>query len=118
MKTDETEKVCEWCNECHPDSCSIETTVDFVGKKFSLLILRDLFKEKKPVRFNAFLKSIKRITPKTLSMRLKELEKSGLLKKTIFPEVPLRVEYSLTKKGKALGPILEALSDWGKKNAE
>ena len=110
------EQKCEWCNKCHPLSCPIEKSLKFIGKKFSLLILREFFKEKKPVRFNGFLRAIKQITPKTLSTRLKELENTGLLKKKVFDETPLRVEYSLTKKGEELKPIMETLYAWGENN--
>ncbi|MDD5163201.1 MAG: helix-turn-helix domain-containing protein [Candidatus ainarchaeum sp.] len=106
-------KKCTWCSDCHPGDCPIETSLKFVGKKFSILILRELFKENKPIRFNHFLRAIRKITPKTLSTRLKEIEKNGLIKKTVFYEKPLRVEYSLTKKGLGLSEIMESLAAWG-----
>ena len=108
------EQKCVWCSDCHPDDCPIEKSLRFIGKKFSILVLRELFKEKKPVRFNSFLKAIKKITPKTLSTRLKELEKNGLIQKKVFKETTLRVEYSLTKKGSELSRIMEELAIWGR----
>ncbi|MDD5148585.1 MAG: helix-turn-helix domain-containing protein [Candidatus ainarchaeum sp.] len=115
---EEKEKKCSWCSECHEFGCPIEASLKFIGKKFSILIMREFFKENTPVRFNEFLKAIKKITPKTLSTRLKELEKNGLIQKKIFNETPQRVEYSLTKKGSDLKPIMEALAEWGKKQHE
>lgn len=57
-------------------------------------------------RFNQFLESIEGVNPKTLSVRLKEMEKNGLIKRKIYPETPVRIEYSVTEKGEALKPIL------------
>ena len=111
----EVEHKCEWCRECWPEKCPIENSVNFIGKKFSILLLRELFKSPGPVRFNGFLKAIKAITPKTLSTRLKELEENRLIEKKVFPEAPLRVEYSLTEKGRGLEKIMNSLAEWGKK---
>jgi len=66
-------------------------------------------------RFNEFLDSIEGINPNTLSTRLKEMEKGGLIEKNIYNETPIRIEYNLTKKGKALQPILEEMAKFSTK---
>ncbi len=73
--------------------CPIKKTLSILGGKWTLLILRDLFNETK--RFGQLQKSLKGISPKTLSSRLQELEKEGIIAKKVYPEVPPRVEYSL-----------------------
>lgn len=91
--------------------CPIERTVSVIGKKWTVLILRDLLEGTK--RFNELLGSLDGISPKTLSERLKELEESSVIHREVFPEIPPRVEYSLTEKGKSLNGILEAMMEWG-----
>jgi DNA-binding HxlR family transcriptional regulator len=91
--------------------CPIDNTFKIIGKKFTIHILRNMtiLNQK---RFNQFLDSIEGINPNTLATRLKEMEKSGLIEKTIFNETPIRIEYSLTRKGKALRPILEEMASF------
>ena len=86
-------------------NCPIDFGLRIIGKKFTLHILRNmlLLKQKK---FNEFLRSIEGINTKTLSIRLQEMESEGLIKRKIIDKRPLRVEYSLTEKGKSLEPIL------------
>lgn len=91
--------------------CPVERTLRIVGGKWTLLVLRDLFTGTK--RFGALLASLEGVSPKTLSDRLKELEGEGIITKTAFPEVPPRVEYALTEKGRSLWDILEAMRRWG-----
>lgn len=77
-----------------------------------MLILHNIFEGK--TRFNQLQKELSPISPKTLSLRLKELEKEGVLNKKIFAEVPLHIEYHLSAKGKALSKIFEDMAEWGK----
>lgn len=93
--------------------CGIEKTMKIIGRKWTVLILRDIFNDKK--RFGELLSSLEGISPKTLSLRLKDLEKNKLISKKIYKEIPLHVEYSLTEKGKSLSKILKDLRLWGEK---
>src|ERR687890_54364 len=85
--------------------CPVFNTFSIIGKKFSLLILRNMIYVKHK-RFNEFLNSIEDINPKTLSIRLKEMENDGIIKRQVYNETPIRIEYCLTQKGKELQPIL------------
>lgn len=78
------------------------------------MILHNLFEGKN--RFGQLQKELKTISPKTLSQRLDELEDTGILKKKVFTEIPLHVEYSLTAKGNSLKQIFEDLETWGRKH--
>ena len=89
--------------------CPVFNTLNIIGKKFTLLLLRNMIFQKQK-RFNEFLNSIEDINPKTLSIRLRELEKDNLIKREVFNETPVRIEYSLTEKGRALQPILEQMA--------
>lgn len=91
--------------------CPVEITLNIIGKKWAVLIIRDLLVEKK--RFGQLLSSLVGISPRTLSSRLNDLEKNGVLSKKIFPEIPLHVEYRLTKRGKELHFILDQMNKWG-----
>lgn len=98
----------------HGDSmCPIEKTMSVIGGKWTFMILRDLFSGQK--RFGQLEKSLKGISPRTLSMRLKELENEGIIIRMIYSEIPPHVEYSLTEKGHTLRPIFDAMKDWGNK---
>jgi DNA-binding HxlR family transcriptional regulator len=90
-------------------ACPVNNTFNIIGKKFAILILRNMIILKQK-RFNEFLDSIERINPKTLSIRLKEMEKDGLINREVFKEKPIRIEYSLTNKGEALKPVLEQMA--------
>ncbi len=92
-------------------NCGIEKTIKIIGAKWSILILRDLFDEKK--RFGELLSSLEGISPKTLSLRLKEFEKNKIITKKIYKEIPLHVEYELTEKGKSLHRVINDLRKWG-----
>jgi len=89
--------------------CPIDNTFRIIGKKFTVLILRNMISLGQ-TRFNQLLVSVERINPKTLSIRLREMEKSGLIERKVYPETPIRVEYHLTEKGEALRPILEQMA--------
>lgn len=92
-------------------NCPVEKTLNIIGKKWAVLIIRDLLNGKK--RFGELLRSLAGISPRTLSARLNDLEKNGALKKRVFPEVPFRVEYKLTPRGKDLHFILDQMKEWG-----
>ena len=93
-------------NQC----CPIEVTLSVIGKKWTVLIIRELFDGKK--RFSEIASSLP-ISSKLLTDRLKELEEHGIILRTIYPEIPPRVEYTLTESGKTLSSVLDALRDWG-----
>ena len=92
--------------------CPVATTVQLIGNKWKLLILRNLM-YKGTQRFGDFLKTIPAISKKVLTDDLRALEDDGIVDREVFAEVPPRVEYSLTALGKTLKPILDAMSDWG-----
>ncbi|MGX4583559.1 winged helix-turn-helix transcriptional regulator [Paenibacillus chitinolyticus] len=94
--------------------CPIEAALGIIGSKWTFLIIRDLLIDG-TVRFGELLKSLEGISPKTLSVRLRELEESGIVVRTVYPEVPPRVEYTLTDKGKQLESIFIELKVWGLK---
>lgn len=92
-------------------NCPVERTVNLIGGKWTLLILRDLFTGTK--RFGELRSSLTGVSPKTLTDKLRELESNGLIQRTIYPEVPPRVEYALTKRGKSMQKIFDAMTAWG-----
>ena len=94
-----------------PD-CPVATTVQLIGNKWKLLIIRNLIYKGKQ-RFGDFLKTIPAISKKVLTDDLRALESDGIIERQVFAEVPPRVEYSLTTLGLSLKPILEAMSEWG-----
>jgi DNA-binding HxlR family transcriptional regulator len=95
--------------------CPINNTFGIIGKKFTILILRNMINEKQ-TRFNQFINSIEGINPKTLSIRLKEMEKMGLIERKVFPnESPIRIEYYPTEKGLALQPIIDMMAAYSMK---
>lgn len=90
-------------------------TVSVIGGKWKMVILY-LLAENQPVRFNELKRQIGGITFKMLSSQLKELESDGLVERKEYPQVPPKVEYSLTHKAESLLPVLEELCEWGEKN--
>ncbi|MEK5240322.1 helix-turn-helix domain-containing protein [Paenibacillus sp. FSL L8-0470] len=94
------------------EPCPIAKTLDIIGTKWTFLIIRDLLIEG-TMRFSDLLKSLEGISPKTLSLRLRELENHGILERTVYPEVPPRVEYTLTAKGEQLEGIFIELKRYG-----
>ncbi len=91
--------------------CTVERTLEVIGGKWTTLILRDLLIGTK--RFGELRSSLGNIPPKTLTERLRDLEEHGVLIRIQFPEIPPRVEYTLTDKGRALGAIINAMAQWG-----
>ena len=93
-----------------PD-CPVATTVRLIGNKWKLLILRNLLA--RPWRFNEMLRSIPGISQKVLTDNLRAMESDGIISRTVYPEVPPRVEYALTELGDSLRPIIKAMEVWG-----
>ena len=94
-------------------ACPVETTLALIGDKWKVLILRDLLPGTK--RFGELKKVLKPITNTALTNALKELEADELIQRIQYNEMPLRVEYSLTEKGRDLLPVFYAISQWGMK---
>jgi len=94
--------------------CPVARTLDIVGERWTLLILRDLFRLG-PRKFSDFQEAFPGLAPNTLSDRLKTLETGGIVASRMYERHPPRVEYLLTPKGTALGPVLKALHGWGEK---
>jgi len=88
--------------------CPVDNTFKLIGKKFTILIVRNMLSNQ--TRFNQLINSIQGINPKTLSTRLKEMEKNGLIHRKIYHETPIRIEYYLTEKGKALKSVLDQMT--------
>jgi len=94
-----------------PDYCTVEAAMDVVGGKWKLAILNHLFAGTQ--RFGELNKAMPRITPRMLTRQLRELEADGLVRRTVYPQVPPKVEYSLTEIGRSLEEIAGLLEDWG-----
>jgi len=92
-------------------ACPVETTLTLISDKWKVLILRDLLTGTK--RFGELKKSIGHVTQKVLTAQLRQMEASDLLTRTVYAEVPPRVEYTLTDLGYSLKPILDAMWTWG-----
>jgi DNA-binding HxlR family transcriptional regulator len=99
--------------DAHPESCPVLRTAAIISGKWTLLILRDLSKGIN--RFSALERSLTGISPKTLSERLKGLEKAGIVTRKSYAEVPPRVEYTLTAMGLELIPLIDHMRDYGTK---
>lgn len=91
--------------------CPIEATLDVIGGKWKGVILFRLLY--KTMRFNELQRALYKITQRTLTQQLRELEADGVIKRKIYAEVPPRVEYSITEHGKSLSNILHSMKDWG-----
>ena len=90
-------------------------TLSLIAGKYKPIILYCLM-EYEPVRFNEMQRYLKNIADKTLSQNLKELEKDGLIIRTVYPQIPPKVEYTLTERGHSLVKVLDKLCDWGNEN--
>ena len=91
--------------------CPVATTVQIIGSKWKLLILRNLMQ--RPWRFNELRKDLEGISQKVLTDSLRSLEADGIVVRTVYPEVPPRVEYALSELGETIRPILDAMAVWG-----
>lgn len=114
MKIDEKTPPCHKASEEPKASevhCPVEATINLIGGKYKSLILWNLMGG--TLRFSELRKEVVCATPKMLTQQLRELEKDGLINRKIYPEVPPRVEYSLTEFGQSIAPILTAMYSWG-----
>ena len=98
-----------------PEHCPVRNVVDRIGDKWSVLVLMVL-EDGKVLRFNEIHESIKTISQKMLSVTLKSLESDGLISRKVYPQIPPKVEYQLTARGKSLIPHLVGLIDWALAN--
>jgi DNA-binding HxlR family transcriptional regulator len=94
-------------------SCPVCRTSEIVSGKWTLLVIRDLAEGSR--RFCELERSLEGISPRTLSLRLRALEEEGIVKRNTYPEVPPRVEYALTEKGRALVPLIEDMRSYGRR---
>src|SRR5579862_9861892 len=94
------------------DTCPVCRTAEIVCGKWTLLVIRDLAEGRS--RFCELERSLQGISPRTLSLRLRALEEEGIVERQTFPEVPPRVEYALTDKGRALVPLIEDMRAYGR----
>ena len=94
-------------------SCPIETTFRIIGKKWTVLIIREILRGHK--QFNRFMGNIVGITPKVLTERLRELERLGIIKREIISEYPIRIEYSLTEIGRGIEPVMLSAASFSMK---
>ena len=92
-------------------ACPVETTLTLISDRWKVLIIRDLLDGTK--RFGELKRSVGNISQKVLTANLRAMEESGLLTRKVYPEVPPRVEYTLTETGYSLKPILDAMKEWG-----
>ena len=92
-------------------ACPVETTLTLISSKWKVLIVRDLLAGTK--RFGELRRSVGNVSQKVLTAQLREMEEDGLVDRKVYPEVPPRVEYSLTELGRSLEPVLSALWNWG-----
>ena len=93
-------------------TCEIEVTLHMIGGKYKPVILEQLLYEGTQ-RFGKLMHYMPQISQRTLTNQLRELERDGLIVRKVYPEVPPRVEYSISEEGKTLQPVLEAMCDWG-----
>lgn len=92
-------------------ACPVATTVQMIGSKWKLLIMRNLLQ--RPWRFNELKKDLEGISQKVLTDSLRSMEADGIITRTVYPEVPPRVEYALSDLGESMRPIMDAMEVWG-----
>lgn len=92
-------------------ACPVATTVSLIGSKWKLLIIRNLMS--RPWRFNELKKDLEGISQKVLTDSLRSMEADGIVTRTVYPEVPPRVEYALSELGESMRPIIVAMERWG-----
>ena len=92
-------------------ACPVATTVQMIGSKWKLLIMRNLLQ--RPWRFNELKKDLEGISQKVLTDSLRSMEADGIITRTVYPEVPPRVEYALSDLGESVRPIIKSMEVWG-----
>ena len=93
------------------NACPVATTVELIGSKWKLLIMRNLLV--RPWRFNELRRNLEGISQKVLTDSLRSMEEDGIITRTVYPEVPPRVEYALSELGESMRPIIKAMEQWG-----
>ncbi len=99
-----------------PDAAAVDRTVAVLSGKWTILIVCELLDGKR--RFGQVMEALGGISPKVLAERLRELERRGLVTRTIYPEIPSHVEYALTEEGRTLRPIIAAMAAWGERDGD
>ena len=97
---------------CPLGRCPAERTLDVIGGRWKVPILWHLLK--KTLRFSELRRALPGVTQKMLTQQLRELERAGVVRRTVYPQVPPKVEYSLTERGASLKPVVDAMCKWGK----
>ena len=92
-------------------ACPVATTLQLIGSKWKILIMRNLMS--RPWRFNELKKDLEGVSQKVLTASLRSMEEDGIVIRTVYPEVPPRVEYSLSERGESMRPIIKAMEIWG-----
>ena len=100
-----------WKTKEELPECPVATTVTLIGNKWKLLIMRNLLN--RPWRFNELRRDLDGISQKVLTDSLRQMEADGIITRTVYPEVPPRVEYALSELGESMRPILESMQEWG-----
>ncbi len=98
------------------DKCPAETTLRVIGGRWKLIILWHLFQGVK--RFSELQRGINVVTQKMLTQQLREMERDGIIERKVYPQVPPKVEYSLTALGKSLQPVLDSMCNWGTRHRD
>ncbi len=98
---------------CEPAWCPIEVSLEVIGGMWKVIIVRELLTGTK--RYSQLHRALKRVTHKMLAQQLRELERDGILTRKVYPQVPPKVEYSLTGLGEALAPLLDSIHAWGER---
>jgi DNA-binding HxlR family transcriptional regulator len=94
-----------------PRKCPAEVTLDVIGGRWKVPILYHLFEQ--TMRFSELFRALKGITQKMLTQQLREMERDGIVQRTVYPQVPPKVEYRLTPRGQSLKPVVDAMCKWG-----
>jgi DNA-binding HxlR family transcriptional regulator len=98
---------------CDPAHCPIEVALEVIGGMWKVIVVRELLTGTK--RYSELHRGLRHATHKMLAQQLRQLEADGVLTRTVYPVVPPKVEYALTPMGRALGPLLDSMSDWGRR---
>jgi DNA-binding HxlR family transcriptional regulator len=93
--------------------CSIETAIHVIGGRWRAILLYQLL-QRGTMRFSDLRRAVPAITQRMLTQDLRTLERAGVVRRTVYPEVPPRVEYALTPRGESLRPVIDALTEWGR----
>jgi len=97
--------------DCDPAHCPIEVALEVIGGMWKVIVVRELLTGTK--RYSELHRGLRHATHKMLAQQLRQLEHDGVIDRKVYPQVPPKVEYSLTPLGRGLGPLLEAMGDWG-----